>query len=340
MKPIAICLCVLGAASFLHASSRTWHEYSFNDGYGTVAMSRNDTWPVVATMNNIYFSNPTGFTKSTSGGTYLISGPNNQLAARSASSNQTIKLFKNNSWNTIAAPSLFYDVAFDREGNLHAAFSYGAGTGMRYGVFNGVSWIRRETSITASVVFDIEIDSYETPVIAADNKIISPSLPGGYWDITVPGGTALIKDMALTTSGIPGVLLMSSDLSALYYASYNPQQQSWNSELIASNVYGYSMLQFDHWDHPAAVFADNNGKLFFTTNDGTGSGWELCQVGTLSGASISSLAFDYANNPVVCFSSSSETIVKYDPLVPEPASIMIGLPALALLLKKRVRFIS
>lgn len=330
-KTIVIFILLVCLSSDSFAALRLWHTAEISEPYGIMTMVRNATWPVVATSSSVSFLGPNGFTQSTASGSFarqIVSGPNGQIAVVTENN---IKLFKNNRWNTIIVPGRQYSsVAFDNQGSLHAA----TGTpeqNIYYAAFTGTSWALQNTDVIlppGSNVLKFTMDSYNVPSFVTVSTFASKSSPYGTWETNTVGPT--VRGLAISPSDLPGIVQLSG--SQMKFITYSPQLQDWTSEIVDSGVFNSMTVGFDNLGNPAMAYG-RNGSIFFAINDGTGSGWEICDLGAFT-AARSTLAFDADNNPVACFSNDTTTIVKYDPIVPEPASVLLIVSTLAMVIRK------
>jgi hypothetical protein len=143
-------------------------------------------------------------------------------------------------------------------------------------------------------------------------------------------------DMAMTINDMPYVAY--SWMRQLYCATYNPQQNAWNSVMLAEiddNIMSFSITADNAGGVGLAYVSYSNMSLNYLYNNGI-DGWQASSPIAAAMTKSVSLAFDAQNNPVIAYTGQNGNLwLAYDPVVPEPLSICTMLLGSCVLLRSR-----
>ncbi|GMU24791.1 MAG: hypothetical protein AMXMBFR13_48620 [Phycisphaerae bacterium] len=169
-------------------------------------------------------------------------------------------------------------------------------------------------------------------------------LATGKWSKTelsgVPPVTAGNYSLAVNPNNVPSFACLRS--STLEFASFDTAAGAWDVTSLATGVDSTRVnLAFDGNGRAGLAFV-SEGLVRLMLNDG--GGWTThtlpsgpAPLGTPKNNSEVALAFDADNLPVLAYYSNAGVILAYDPIVPEPATLVILASVLSLAGRRRRR---
>ena len=362
--PIILMFC----ASNIAIAGRTWINSPIEvggmpvqGGHCGLAMRSGNTWPVVSygdpMGNSTAVMTPVGWISGPSVGTPTLgisaaTSPSGTVGF--AYGNGFVQTLSPAGWATSnygATSPGSSSFAFNTDSNpgvLHNAG--GGGSDLTVAFFNGSGWYQDVVQSASdgpfsSDAFALEYDSYNQANIAFAQGTelmfgVKGVLTQHQWEFdTVKLGASLsFVDMAMGVEDVPWVTYESENL--LYYATYDRQQQDWVNGLIGElEGDGYFSMATDSTGGIGVAFVGLDNLLTYAYTDGSGIWTTDSGFANADDNRDVGLAFDADNNPVICYSDmdyGGVLYLAYDPVVPEPASIML-LAIGAAILRRRQR---
>ncbi|HOW69957.1 MAG TPA: hypothetical protein PKY77_05080 [Phycisphaerae bacterium] len=232
--------------------------------------------------------------------------------------------------------------------------------GLALSVYDGLGW---NTDLVDKVMVGTQVrPTGERPTIAVDSQdriglafrsgsevIVAIREPGqGTWygaSLGTNFPSSSNTTLSLGYSSNDNVALAVKSDSALLVSQFDIQSGAWVTEQLSSTVASQRVnLVFDSQGHPAVAYVGTDGSIHYRINNGDGWSDIVLPRGTdpLTGlvldpylTSDAALAFDRFDNPVIAYGGAANIILAYDPVVPEPASVLMLVVGLAMLRPRR-----
>ncbi|MBP7933385.1 MAG: hypothetical protein KA354_01940 [Phycisphaerae bacterium] len=241
------------------------------------------------------------------------------------------------------------DFAYQSNNRPVVAYMGNVGTtkGLVLSAYDSQGW---NTDLVDKVTVGTQIrPTGEKPTIAVDSQdriglafrngseiIVASKEPGqGTWYGASLGTNFPSSSNAILSLGYgphDNVALAIKSDSALLVCQFDIQLGAWVTEQLSSAVASQRVnLVFDRQGHPAVAYVGMDGSIHYRINNGEGWGDIVLPRGNdpVSGlildaypTSDAALAFDRFDNPVIAYGGPAGIMLAYDPVVPEPASIL------------------
>lgn len=254
------------------------------------------------------------------------------------------------------------DFAYLSNNRPVVAYMGNAGTtkGLIFSAYDGLNW---NTDLIDSVMVGGQPRrGGEAPSIAVDSQdriglalrsgsevIFATKDPGqGTWygsslGTTFPSSSNTMLSLAYGPNDNAAVAVKSGN--TLLVSQFDIQSGGWLTEQLSTTVSSQRVnLVFDSQGHPAVAYVGTDGSIHYRID--TGECWEDITLprGTdpVTGLPVdaystsdAALAFDRFDNPVIAYTGSNGVMLAYDPVVPEPVSLLMLCAGLAILRPRR-----
>lgn len=238
--------------------------------------------------------------------------------------------------------------------------SVGSKTGLALSSFDGLGW---NTDLVEKVMVGTQIrPAGEAPTIAIDSQdriglafrygseIIFATLDlsqatwyGASLGSNLPVSSNTILSLAYGANDNAAMAIKSGNI--LLVSHFDIQSGAWVTEQLSATVASQRVnLAFDSQGHPAVAYLGTDGSIHYRINTGGGWGDVMLPRGTdpVTGLVVdpyattdAALAFDRFDNPVIAYAGSAGILLAYDPVTPEPVSLLMAMVGLTMLRPRR-----
>ena len=262
----------------------------------------------------------------------------------------------------VQSPVAGPDLAYTSNNRPVVAYTGLAGTkvGLAVSAYDGLGW---NTDLVDKVMIGtsarttgdlpaIAVDSQDRIALAfrsATEVIFAMKDPsqGTWYGTSLGTGLAASSNTVLSLGfgANDNVALAIKSNNGLLVSHFDIQSGTWLTEQLSSTVASSRVnLAFDSQGNPAVAYSSTDGYIHYSINRGEGWTDILLPKGTdaTSGLMVdpitgtdAALAFDRFDNPVIAYASPTGVLLAYDPVVPEPASLLMVVVGLVVLRPRR-----